>query len=151
MDAVIAGDSQKAYQIWHPHPSFSYQDFLSFWGPNGYYSPIKSYRIESAEVPPKGGSGRGGGRGDQRLRSVSEAGRNDKIRAEPRSAAVGRALRPVDELSPALGPRSTGFSLSVFTFVRQSLPDKAPRAESENLKVLIRITHGGEQFFSRNR
>ena len=57
MHAVVVGDSQQAYQIWHPHPSFSYQDFLSFWGPNGYYSPIKSYQIESAEVPPKGGTG----------------------------------------------------------------------------------------------
>jgi hypothetical protein len=57
MDAVVAGDSQHAYQIWHPHPGFSLQDFISFWGPNGYYSPIKSYRIETAEVPPKGGSG----------------------------------------------------------------------------------------------
>jgi hypothetical protein len=57
MNAVSTGDSQQAYQIWHPHPNFSYQDFLSFWGPNGYYSPIKTYRIESAEVPPKGGSG----------------------------------------------------------------------------------------------
>jgi hypothetical protein len=57
MDAVAKGDSQQAYQIWHPHPNFSYQDFLSFWGPDGYYSPIKTYRIESAEVPPKGGSG----------------------------------------------------------------------------------------------
>jgi len=57
MDAVVAGDGQKAYQIWHPHPSFSFQDFQSFWGPTGYYSPIKSYRIESAEVPPKGGTG----------------------------------------------------------------------------------------------
>jgi len=57
MQAVATGDTQQAYQIWRPHPSFSYQDFLSFWGPSGYYSPIKSYRIESAEVPPKGGSG----------------------------------------------------------------------------------------------
>ncbi len=57
MQAVATGNSQQAYQIWHPHPNFSYQDFLSFWGPNGYYSPIKTYRIESAEVPPKGGSG----------------------------------------------------------------------------------------------
>lgn len=57
MNAVVAGDSQQAYQIWHPHPSFAYQDFISFWGPNGYYSPIKSFRIESAEIPPKGGSG----------------------------------------------------------------------------------------------
>ena len=57
MDAVVAGDSQQAYQIWHAHPGFSYQDFISFWGPDGYYSPIKSFRMESAEVPPKGGSG----------------------------------------------------------------------------------------------
>ena len=27
MDAVVAGDGQKAYQIWHPHPNFSFQDF----------------------------------------------------------------------------------------------------------------------------
>jgi hypothetical protein len=57
MHAVVAGDSQQAYQIWHPHPGFSYEDFLSFWGPNGYYSPIKTFRLESAEVPPKGGTG----------------------------------------------------------------------------------------------
>jgi hypothetical protein len=57
MSAVVAGDTQQAYQIWHPHPNFSYKDFLSFWGPNGYYSPLKSFRLESAEVPPKGGSG----------------------------------------------------------------------------------------------
>ena len=57
MDAVIAGETQKACDIWHTHRGFNCQDFVSFWGPNGYYSPIKSYRIESAEVPPKGGSG----------------------------------------------------------------------------------------------
>ena len=57
MNAVADGNMQQAYQIWRPHPGFSFQDFLSFWGPNGYYSPIKTYRLESAEVPPKGGSG----------------------------------------------------------------------------------------------
>jgi hypothetical protein len=57
MNAVVAGDSQQAYKIWRPNPSFTYQDFLAFWGPKGYYSPIKSFRIESAETPPKGGSG----------------------------------------------------------------------------------------------
>ncbi len=57
MHAVVVGDSQQAYQIWRPHPGFSYKDFLSFWGPDGYYSPIKSYHLESAEVPPKGGTG----------------------------------------------------------------------------------------------
>ena len=57
MDAVVAGDSPLGYKIWRPIPSFKYEDFLAFWGPKGYYSPIKSYRIESAEVPPRGGSG----------------------------------------------------------------------------------------------
>jgi hypothetical protein len=57
MRSVATGDTQQAYQIWHPHSNFSYRDFLSFWGPDGYYSPLKSFRIESAEVPPKGGSG----------------------------------------------------------------------------------------------
>jgi hypothetical protein len=57
MEAVIAENSQQAYLIWHPHASFTYQDFLGFWGPKGYYSPIKSFRIESAEMPPHGGSG----------------------------------------------------------------------------------------------
>jgi hypothetical protein len=57
MSAVVAGNTQQAYQIWHPQPHFSYKDFLSFWGPDGYYSPLKSFRIEAAEVPPKGGSG----------------------------------------------------------------------------------------------
>ena len=61
MNAVLAGDTQQAYQIWHPHPSFTYQDFLGYWGPRGYYSPIKSYRIEKAEMPqvPSGQSASG--------------------------------------------------------------------------------------------
>lgn len=57
MGAVAAGNTQQAYQIWHPRSNFSYKDFLSFWGPDGYYSPLKSFRLEAAEVPPKGGSG----------------------------------------------------------------------------------------------
>ena len=57
MTAVVAGDTREGYKIWHPNASFAYEDFLSFWGPKGYYSPIKSFRIETAEVPPKGGSG----------------------------------------------------------------------------------------------
>jgi hypothetical protein len=57
MNAVVSGDTQQGYKIWHANPSFTYQDFLAFWGPKGFYSPIKSFRIESAEVPPKGGSG----------------------------------------------------------------------------------------------
>ena len=57
MTAVATGDTQEGYKIWHPTPSFKYEDYLAFWGPKGYYSPIKSFRIETAEMPPKGGSG----------------------------------------------------------------------------------------------
>jgi hypothetical protein len=57
MDAVVAGKLPEAYQIWHPRQNFTYQDFQSFWGPNGYYSPIKSYKIEGIEVPSHGASG----------------------------------------------------------------------------------------------
>jgi hypothetical protein len=52
MDAVIAGDTQKACQIWQTHPNFSCKDFASFWGPDGYYSPIKSYRVEISAYAP---------------------------------------------------------------------------------------------------
>ena len=57
MDALVANDTKLAYQIWHANPSFTYEDFLGYWSSKGYYSPINSYRIESAEVPPNGGSG----------------------------------------------------------------------------------------------
>ena len=56
-DTVVAGDFQAAYKIWKPSPSYSYQDFLEDWGPKGYYGPVKSYHIESAQSPRHGGSG----------------------------------------------------------------------------------------------
>jgi hypothetical protein len=58
MDAVAAGNFEQAYQIWKPHgSSYAYQDFLADWSLQGYYGPIRSFRMESAEEPPKGGSG----------------------------------------------------------------------------------------------
>ena len=57
MNAVVRGDLQMGYQIWKPHgSSYSFQDFTSDWGEKGYYSPVKSYRIENANQP-KDGSG----------------------------------------------------------------------------------------------
>jgi hypothetical protein len=56
MDAVVAADFQRAYQIWKPHGTYSVQDFMADWGPQGYWGPVKSYRIEAAEQP-SGGSG----------------------------------------------------------------------------------------------
>ncbi len=56
-DALVAGDTQRAYQIWKPSSSYSYQDFLEDWGPSGYYGPVKSYHVEAAQAAPKEGSG----------------------------------------------------------------------------------------------
>jgi hypothetical protein len=55
-EALVAGDMDKAYQIWKPSPSYKMQDFLADWGPNGYYGPIKSFRIIRASSP-RGASG----------------------------------------------------------------------------------------------
>jgi hypothetical protein len=49
MNEIIAGNLQQAYQDWHPAPSYSFKDFLDDWGPNGYYGPVKSYRIGRPE------------------------------------------------------------------------------------------------------
>jgi len=57
LDALVAGDTQRAYQIWNPQPSYTYKDFLDDWGPTGYYGPVKSYRIETMQSPRGGGSG----------------------------------------------------------------------------------------------
>jgi hypothetical protein len=49
MSAVVAGNLQEAYKIWKPSQSYEYKDFLEDWGPNGYYGPIRSYRIDSTQ------------------------------------------------------------------------------------------------------
>jgi hypothetical protein len=56
MDAVAAEKFEDAYKIWKPQSSYTYDRFLSDWGLNGYYGPIKSYRIETARAP-RGSSG----------------------------------------------------------------------------------------------
>jgi hypothetical protein len=56
MDAIDAGNYQQAYQIWKPSPSYTYDDFLQDWGPNGYYGPVKSYRIDYHLTDKKGSS-----------------------------------------------------------------------------------------------
>ena len=48
---LAAGDTEQAYRIWKPQASYSYKDFLDDWGPSGYYGPVKSYRIETAQSP----------------------------------------------------------------------------------------------------
>jgi len=50
-DALVAGDTARAYQLWKPSPSYAMKDFLADWGPEGYYGPVKSYRILRASSP----------------------------------------------------------------------------------------------------
>jgi len=44
-DALVAGDTPRAYQDWKPSKSYRMGDFLADWGPDGYYGPVKSYEI----------------------------------------------------------------------------------------------------------
>jgi hypothetical protein len=55
--AVEVGDMNRAYQLWKPLPTYSMQDFLADWGPNGYYGPVKSFEVGVAKGPRGGGSG----------------------------------------------------------------------------------------------
>jgi hypothetical protein len=50
-DALVAGDTEKAYQLWKPSSSYAMKDFLADWGPQGYYGPVKSYEIAHAKAP----------------------------------------------------------------------------------------------------
>jgi hypothetical protein len=55
-DAVIAGDTDKAYALWKASDNYKLKDFLADWGPGGYYGPVKSYKVMSASAPDKSGS-----------------------------------------------------------------------------------------------
>jgi hypothetical protein len=50
MNAVVAGNMPEAYELWKPSPSYRMQDFLADWGTDGYYGPVKSYKIVHASA-----------------------------------------------------------------------------------------------------
>lgn len=52
-DALVAGETAKAYALWKPSANYRMQDFLADWGPQGYYGPIKSYKVMGAKAPQK--------------------------------------------------------------------------------------------------
>ena len=52
-NALVAGDTDKAYELWKPGPSYRKDDFLADWGASGYYGPVKSYKIMRAKEPNK--------------------------------------------------------------------------------------------------
>jgi|SRR3990172_7426299 len=51
LEAVVAERFEAAYQIWKPHGTYTFEDFMADWSLTGYYGPIKSYRIYSARSP----------------------------------------------------------------------------------------------------
>src|SRR6266403_1377683 len=51
LDALVAGDTAKAYQLWKPGPTSTMKDFLADWRHDGYYRPVKSYRMLHAKAP----------------------------------------------------------------------------------------------------
>jgi hypothetical protein len=55
-DALVAGETDKAYTLWKPTASYRKDDFLADWGPSGYYGPVKSYKIMGAKAPNKSDS-----------------------------------------------------------------------------------------------
>jgi hypothetical protein len=50
-DALVAGDTATAYQLWKPGRSYGMRDFMADWGPEGYYGPVKSYQILKVNSP----------------------------------------------------------------------------------------------------
>ncbi len=55
-DALVAGDTNKAYDLWKPSSSYRMSDFLADWGTEGYYGPVKSFKIMDASAPRNGSS-----------------------------------------------------------------------------------------------
>ena len=55
-DALVAGDTSKAYELWKPSATYRISDFTADWGPGGYYGPVKSYKIMGAKAPRKSDS-----------------------------------------------------------------------------------------------
>ena len=52
-DALVAGDTATAYQLWKPGASYGMKDFMADWGPEGYYGPVKSYTILKVHAPER--------------------------------------------------------------------------------------------------
>ena len=55
-DALVAGELPKAYDLWKPSSSYKLDDFKGDWGTDGYFGPVKSYKIVRAYEPENGNS-----------------------------------------------------------------------------------------------
>lgn len=50
-ETLVTSDTNKAYELWKPSSNYQMKDFMADWGPEGYYGPVKSFRIMSAKAP----------------------------------------------------------------------------------------------------
>ncbi|HEV3278005.1 MAG TPA: hypothetical protein VG860_14395 [Terriglobia bacterium] len=48
LEAVQREDYKTAYQIWQPSATYTYDDFLKAWGPQGDYGKIRDFEILEA-------------------------------------------------------------------------------------------------------
>ena len=58
LDALCNGNLQQAYTLWKADPQrYTFKEFTEDWGEGGFYGPVKSYKIDSADAPARSGSG----------------------------------------------------------------------------------------------
>jgi len=54
LQTVQRGDYQTAYRLWQASPSYSYEDFVKDWGPNGDYGKIREFDVLRAKSSSSG-------------------------------------------------------------------------------------------------
>lgn len=54
LQTVRRGDYQTAYRLWQASPSYTYNDFVKDWGPNGDYGKIREFDILRAKSSSAG-------------------------------------------------------------------------------------------------
>ncbi len=102
MEAVVSGKMQRAYQIWQPVASYTFNDFVrEDWGPDGYYGPVKSYHIKKAEMP-RGGSSSAEITLEISPYSAFSRERPDQGQQNEGNCAVGQSEESVDQFSAGL-------------------------------------------------
>ena len=52
--ALQAQEFQKAYEIWHPAPTYKFTDFTQDWGAHGVNWPVKHFHITSSREKGSG-------------------------------------------------------------------------------------------------
>lgn len=59
METVVRGDLRAAYAIWKPADpkTYTFEEFVSDWGPQGYYGPVRSFRVTAAAQMKRTASG----------------------------------------------------------------------------------------------